>query len=50
MSNACVAAECVLCRVRDCDILADKGFIGEAWQPDVRHAWGNRMWTTKRAN
>ncbi len=32
-----LAAECVVCRVRDCDIFADKGFIGEAWQPDLDH-------------
>ncbi len=45
-----VAAECEVCRVRNCDIFADKGFIGEAWQTEVRHAWRNRIWTTKRAN
>jgi len=45
-----LAAECVLCRVQGCDIFADKGFIGEAWHADVRCAWSNRIWTTKRAN
>jgi len=39
-----------VCRVRDCAIFADKGFIGEAWQTEVRHAWGNCLWTTNRAN
>ena len=45
-----LAAECVVCRVQDCDIFADKGFIGDGWQAEVRHAWRNRIWTTKRAN
>lgn len=45
-----LAAECVLCQVKDCDIFADKGFIGELWQAEVRYAWRNRIWTTKRAN
>jgi len=49
-TDARVAAECVLCRVRDCAIFADKGFIGHLWQAQVRHAWRNRIWTTKRAN
>ncbi len=43
------AAECVLCRVPGCDIFADKGFVGEAWQTEGRAAWGNRVWTTHRA-
>src|SRR5262249_29450948 len=44
------AAEAVLCRVKDCDIFADKGFLGDEWQADVRLAWGNRIWTSKRTN
>src|SRR5438552_3478877 len=44
------AAEVVLQRVRDCDILGDKGFLGDAWQADIRQRTGNRVWTTKRAN
>lgn len=45
-----VAAETVLQQVYGADILADKGFIGEAWQADVRRSTGNRIWTQKRAN
>lgn len=44
------AAETVLDRVHDADIFADKGFIGDAWQADVRARTGNRIWTPKRAN
>lgn len=44
------AAEPVLERLHGVDILADKGFIGEAWQADIRARTGNRLWTPKRAN
>ena len=44
------AAEAVLFRVKDCDIFADKGFIGEDWQADMRWHSSNRIWTTKRIN
>lgn len=44
------AAEPLLERVHDVDILADKGFIGDAWQADIRARTGNRLWTPKRAN
>jgi hypothetical protein len=44
------AAEAVLWRVRDTDIFADKGFLGDAWQAEVRVAYGNRIWTIKRTN
>ena len=44
------AAEVVLQRVSDCDILGDKGFIGDDWQAQVRQQTGNRVWTMKRAN
>jgi hypothetical protein len=44
------AAESVLCYVRNCDILADKGFIGEDWQEEVSISSGNRIWTPKRMN
>ena len=45
-----LAAESVLGRVQDCDIFADKGFIGQDWQADILTTSGNRIWTTKRAN
>jgi hypothetical protein len=44
------AAEAVLCRVKDCDIFADKGFLGDDWQADMRAESSNRIWTTKRTN
>jgi len=44
------AAEVVLQRVTDCDIFGDRGFIGDAWQADIRQHTGNRLWTPKRAN
>lgn len=44
------AAEAILYRVSDCDIFADKGFLGQDWQLEVRAQSGNRVWTTKRHN
>lgn len=44
------AAMSILHRVRDCDIWADKGFLGEDWQQDVATTTGNRVWTEKRTN
>jgi hypothetical protein len=44
------AAEAVLFGIKDCDIFADKGFIGEDWQADIRCHSSNRIWTTKRVN
>lgn len=44
------AAECVLHRVSDCDIFGHKGFIGTAWQTEIRQATTNRIWTNKRDN
>ncbi|MHB8629132.1 MAG: transposase [Aggregatilineales bacterium] len=44
------AAEVVLHRVTDCDIFADKGFLGDEWQTEVHQRTGNRVWTPKRAN
>lgn len=44
------AAETVLERVTDTDILGDKGFIGQEWQAEIRAQTGNRVWTQKRAN
>jgi len=37
------AAEAVLFRVKDCDIFADKGFIGEDWQAEMRCHSTNRI-------
>ncbi len=45
-----VAAEAVLDRVQNCDIFADKGFLGEDWQLAIRLQSGNRLWTAKRTN
>jgi hypothetical protein len=44
------AADAVLHLVHDCDIVGDKGFIGNAWQASLREHTGNRMWTVKRSN
>lgn len=43
-----VAAETVLTRVQACDILGDKGFIGQAWQWVMTEETGNRLWTFQR--
>ena len=44
------AAETVLYRVSGVDVFGDKGFLGDAWQAEVRIATDNRIWTQKRAN
>ena len=44
------AAEAVLAYVKGCDILADKGFIGDDWQDEVSRTTGNRVFTAKRVN
>lgn len=44
------AAEAVLGWIHQCDILADKGFIGEDWQAQVARTTHNRIFTPKRAN
>ncbi len=44
------AAHVVWQRVKDCDIVGDKGFIGDDWQADVPQHTANRVWTAKRAN
>ena len=44
------AAEAVLMYVKGCDILADKGFIGDDWQTEVSRTTGNRVFTAKREN
>jgi hypothetical protein len=40
----------VLGSVNGCDILADKGFVGDDWQAEVSRATGNRVFTSKREN
>ena len=45
-----LAAETVLGYLRGCQIIADKGFIGERWQTEMRAWTGNQIWTTKRQN
>jgi hypothetical protein len=45
-----LAAETVLERVADCDILADKGFIGHDWQTTIAYDTGNCIITKKRVN
>ncbi len=44
------AAEEVLAYVWNCDILGDKGFLGEEWQLAQDDWRGNRLWTAKRVN
>ncbi len=44
------AAEAVVFNLFNCDIFADKGFIGEEWQAQIRDETGNRIWTVKRNN
>jgi hypothetical protein len=44
------AAEEVLHYVYNCDIYADKGFLGEEWQQNQSDWHGNRIWTGRRVN
>ena len=44
------AAQTVLQRVRDTQVLADKGFIGKDWQGTILSQTGNVVWTYKRRN
>ena len=44
------AAMSVVSRVQNCDIWADKGFLGEEWHDDVAAQTENRVWTPKREN
>jgi len=44
------AAEEVLAYAWNCNILGDKGFIGEEWQQEQSDWHGNRIWTQKRIN
>ena len=43
-------ADTVLSSLRNCDILGDKGFIGEEWQTEHFESYGNCIWTPKRDN
>ena len=43
------AAEEVLQFVKGCEIIGDKGFIGEEWQAEM-FGEGNRVWTSKKKN
>ena len=43
-------ADTVLPHLQNCDILADKGFIGIEWQTKHLDSHGNRIWTPKRSN
>ena len=45
-----VAANEILDHVTNADVWADKGFLGERWQQDVRTTTDNRIWTAKRHN
>ena len=44
------AAEEVLTSIWNCDVFADKGFLGEIWQSQQHDRQGNRIWTPKRVN
>jgi hypothetical protein len=44
------AAEAVLYYLHGCDILGDKGFVGQRWQSEIFAGTGNRIWTPKRRN
>ena len=44
------AAEVVIQRVQNCDILDDKGFLSLAWQKTIQEQTGNHIWMSKRAN
>lgn len=45
-----LAADSVLYQVADCDILADKGFLGMDWQATIAEETGNCVFTPKRVN
>jgi transposase len=44
------AAEAVVDCLAHAHIWADKGFLGEHWQANIREQTGNRVWTAKRVN
>ena len=45
-----VAAEAVVFDLQGCDILGDKGFIGQDWQARIEQLTANRIYTPKRTN
>ena len=44
------SVEGILETVRNGDIYADKGFIGQDWQQQIASSTGNRIWTIHRQN
>lgn len=44
------AANEILDQITNADVWADKGFLGERWQQEVRATTKNRIWTAKRQN
>ena len=44
------SVEGILETVRNCEIYADKGFIGQDWQEQITSSTGNRIWTIHRQN
>ncbi len=49
-TDECQAAETLLEMLSGFTLLADKGFLGKAWQADIQHHTGNWIWTPKRQN
>lgn len=45
-----LAAESIIDYIKNNDIFADKGFIGEEWQKQIKEQTGNDIWTPKREN
>jgi hypothetical protein len=45
-----LAAESVIDYLSNCDIFADKGFIGFEWQTSIFDQTNNLIWTPKRSN
>ena len=44
------AADEIVDQITNADVWADKGFLGERWQQEVRATTDNRIWTAKRHN
>jgi transposase len=44
------AAETLLDQVRGFHLFADKGFLGNTWQAEIRSCFANIIWTPKRRN
>lgn len=45
-----LAAEAIVDYLANCDIFADKGFLGREWQMCIFDQTNNRVWTPKRKN